>query len=115
VLRKISQGAGALYCSEEIFRELETKMLETALGTDKNRAKEVLEYVRAQAFFVKSKPLDEPKLRDRDDTHILACALAAQANLIVSLDKDILSLKTYGEAGIIHPKTFTYTITRNET
>lgn len=32
---------------------------------------------------------------DPDDDHVLACALAAQANLIVSGDHHLLDLKTY--------------------
>jgi len=33
--------------------------------------------------------------RDPDDDHVLACALAAQANAIVSGDRDLLSLGSY--------------------
>ena len=32
---------------------------------------------------------------DPDDDHVLACALAAQADLIVSGDSDLLDLKTF--------------------
>lgn len=34
-------------------------------------------------------------LADPDDDHVLACALAAQADLIVSGDSDLLNLKSY--------------------
>lgn len=34
-------------------------------------------------------------LADPDDDHVLACALAAQAELIVSGDPDLLNLKSY--------------------
>lgn len=33
--------------------------------------------------------------RDPDDDHVLACALAAQADLIVSGDRDLLDLGEY--------------------
>jgi len=34
-------------------------------------------------------------IRDPDDDHVLACALTARAELIVSGDKDLLDLNTY--------------------
>jgi len=34
-------------------------------------------------------------LADPDDDHVLACALGAKADLIVSGDSDLLNLKTY--------------------
>ncbi len=36
-----------------------------------------------------------PSSRDPDDDHVLACALAAQADLIVSGDRDLLTLREY--------------------
>jgi predicted nucleic acid-binding protein len=43
---------------------------------------------------------------DPPDNHILACALAGNANLIVSHDLDLLRLKTYEGIGIISPIDF---------
>ncbi len=39
--------------------------------------------------------LIEPTVRDPDDDHVLACATAAQAQLIVSRDKDLLDLHQF--------------------
>jgi len=47
---------------------------------------------------------------DPDDNHILACALAGEANLIVSRDLDLLRLKTYGTIGIVSPIDFLHTL-----
>ena len=44
------------------------------------------------ADIVEPQPLPAPVCRDPDDDHVLACALAAQATLIVSGDKDLLDL-----------------------
>jgi len=41
-------------------------------------------------------PLEIPRIvRDPDDDHVLACALAAKAEIIVSGDKDLLDLREY--------------------
>lgn len=47
---------------------------------------------------------------DLADNHILACALAGKANLIVSHDLDLLRLKTYEGIGIISPIDFLNTL-----
>ncbi|MCW5619571.1 MAG: putative toxin-antitoxin system toxin component, PIN family [Burkholderiales bacterium] len=39
--------------------------------------------------------------RDPDDDHVLACALAAHADLIVSGDRDLLDLKRYQDIEIV--------------
>lgn len=46
-------------------------------------------------------PLPEPVSRDPDDDHVLACALAAEATLIVSGDDDLLSLGRFRDIRIL--------------
>jgi putative PIN family toxin of toxin-antitoxin system len=43
---------------------------------------------------------------DEDDNRILECAVAGRASLIVSLDRHLLSLKTFQGIAIIHPSDF---------
>ncbi len=47
---------------------------------------------------------------DEDDNHIIACALAGKADLIVSGDKDLLRLKEYEGIAIIRPMDFLRTL-----
>ena len=47
--------------------------------------------------------------RDPEDNKILECALAGKADLIVSLDQDLIKLKIFKGIGIIHPKTLPWT------
>ena len=42
-------------------------------------------------------------LDDPDDDHVLACALAGNAELIVSGDRHLLSLKTFRGVPIVMP------------
>jgi putative PIN family toxin of toxin-antitoxin system len=47
-------------------------------------------------------PAEPPRVaRDPDDDHVLACALAANAELIVSGDRDLLDLATYQSIQIV--------------
>jgi len=47
--------------------------------------------------------------RDPEDNIILECAIAGNADLIISSDQDLIALKTFRGIGIIHPKTLTWT------
>lgn len=59
-------------------------------------AAELVQDYERLAETVTPQPLPAPVIiRDLDDDHVLACALAAQAQLIVSGDADLLGLKAY--------------------
>lgn len=45
---------------------------------------------------------------DPDDNRVLECALAAEADIIITMDRDLLRLKAFRNIAIIHPKTFSY-------
>ena len=47
-----------------------------------------------------------PVVRDPDDDKIVACAVAAGADYLVSRDKDLLTLKEHEGISIISPETF---------
>ena len=44
--------------------------------------------------------------RDREDDHILACALGARARYLVTGDKDLLELKEFRGIAILSPREF---------
>lgn len=52
-----------------------------------------------------AEPLDVPSVvpNDPDDDHVLACALAAKADLIVSGDRHLLALNRYQNIPIVSP------------
>ena len=49
---------------------------------------------------------------DPDDNKVLECAIEEDANIIITMDKDLLRLKTYRNIPIVHPNTFKYIIPR---
>ncbi len=58
-------------------------------------AAELVQDYEHLAEVVTPEPLPAPVSRDPDDDHVLACALAGKAELVVSGDADLLDLKMY--------------------
>jgi len=54
------------------------------------------------AIVIDAPPLPQPVCRDPKDDIVLACALAAQAQLIVSGDEDLLSIKVHEGIAIVN-------------
>ena len=46
-------------------------------------------------------PIPPTVLTDPDDDHVLACALTAKADLIVSGDRDLLTFKSFRQIPIV--------------
>ena len=59
--------------------------------------------LRESAELVASAPLPRPVSRDPDDDHVIAAAVAAQAEWIVTGDRDLLVLGSYEGIAIITP------------
>ncbi len=53
------------------------------------------------ATLVTPEPIPATVLNDPDDDHVLACALAAKADLIVSGDRHLLTLKSFQQIPIV--------------
>jgi uncharacterized protein len=52
---------------------------------------------------IEPRPLPQPVCRDPDDDEVLALAIAAKVELIVSGDKDLLSLRSFQGIPILAP------------
>jgi putative PIN family toxin of toxin-antitoxin system len=57
-----------------------------------------------EAIIVKTKPLVPPVCRDKDDDELLAAALAGEAEIILTGDKDLLVLKEFQGIKILTPR-----------
>ena len=97
-----------LFITPAMYRELQNKI---------EKKKEILSSARAQwmvyqidqvAISLTPKERIISGVRDKDDNKILECAVAAKADLIITMDKDLLKLKHFRAIGIVHPKTFFY-------
>jgi putative PIN family toxin of toxin-antitoxin system len=64
-------------------------------------AAELVQDYERLAEVVEPQPLPAPTSRDPDDDHVLACARAGKADLIVSGDRDLLILHEYQDIPIL--------------
>jgi putative PIN family toxin of toxin-antitoxin system len=88
-----------LYTSPTLLAELaevivRDKFAHRVLAAGLSPAELVQDYER-MVEVVEPEPLSDPICRDPDDDHVLACAMVADADLIVSRDKDLLELHEY--------------------
>jgi putative PIN family toxin of toxin-antitoxin system len=66
----------------------------------------LLKIYAEEATVVKPKPLAKPVCRDSDDDEVLATAIAAEAEIILTGDKDLLVLKEFQGIKIFPPRQF---------
>lgn len=64
-------------------------------------ARELVAGYGALATVINAEPIEPVILADPDDDAVLACALAAAAEIIVSGDSDLLDLKEYKEIRVL--------------
>ncbi len=102
-------GEGSLECftSEALLAEL-AGILGRAKFAAKLRQKnlsaaEIVARYREIAETVETAPIEEARLRDPDDAAVLACALAARAEAIVSGDDDLHALGSYQGIPVLSP------------
>ena len=85
-----------IYTSAALFAELEEVLgrakMERRFAAIGRTPAHLLDRYLALTRFVIAAPLAEAVSRDPDDDQVIACALAARANLIVSGDRDLLDL-----------------------
>ena len=83
--------------SEVLHRRKFTKPVQATGFT----AAEIVKHYQRLAHRVTVRQLTQRISRDADDDQVLACALAAKADFIVSGDKDLLSLKVFQAIPIV--------------
>jgi putative PIN family toxin of toxin-antitoxin system len=87
---------------EELERTLAKPKLASAIGRLGIDPPDLLARYRVLARTVRPKPVARLS-RDPDDDHVIACALAARADFIVTGDDDLLTLGSIEGARIVTP------------
>lgn len=86
---------------DELAATLAKKKLAKYVVATGLSAEQMLANYRRIATLVTAKQLEQQVSRDVDDDAVLACALAARADLIVSGDDDLLVLKNFNGVPIV--------------
>ena len=103
------QGKITLYSSPEIITELTTKLIGPKFGLSKEEARLIVKRINKSATFVKPKNHIH-LLKDEPDNRILECAVESRANLIVSGDRHLTTLKKYKHTGIVRAADLIYIV-----
>lgn len=107
LLEHVRAGTVAMISSPALLAELADVIgrskFDTILTRTHTSRERTLAEVRRLAEVVDPPPLPQPVCRDPDDDRVLALAIAAQVDLIVSGDDDLLSLGSFEGIRIVAP------------
>jgi putative PIN family toxin of toxin-antitoxin system len=92
--------------SPEILEEVEAVLYEDFPQVPYDKIEGVIRDILSYSQLIIPQQIMVKRLRDLKDTKIIACAVSAKADYIVTGDKDLLVLKKYGGIQISNPKTF---------
>lgn len=109
-----ANGNVALYTSVAILTETAKKLREKFLWDD-DRISGALKHISISKVGTVLKPVKKLNiLSDAPDNRVLECAKEAGANLIVTGDRHLLTLKEYEGTGITRVAGFLYSFRRKE-
>lgn len=99
-------GTATLCISTTLLAEFEEviqrEKFRARLAQTGHTAGEMISRLRKAAVVVDPTPIAVPaNLRDPDDVHVLACAIASACNAIVAGDKDLLAMKSFAGVPIL--------------
>jgi uncharacterized protein len=107
LLEQVRSGALTFISSPELLSELAEVLarpkFDEIVKRSQSSREQMLLQVRMLAEVMEPPPLPKPVCRDPDDDAVLALAIAAQADLIVSGDDDLLSLQSFEGIPILSP------------
>jgi len=107
LLARVRDGVISLVSSPAMLAELAEVLgrskFEAVLTGSHTSRERLLAEVRRLAEVIEPPALPQPVCRDPDDDHLLALALAAQAEAIVSGDHDLLVLQQFQGISVLDP------------
>lgn len=115
LLSQARRGAFALYLSDQIITETQAVLLEREHIRKRHpytdeQAIRFCRSLRSAFHLITHLPALRGVVRDPNDDHVVACALAASAQYLVTRDPDLLTLGTYTHVQMIRPEEFMHVI-----
>jgi len=109
-LQLAQRRAIASHISVELLLELETSLRRPKFQTQLQKRNQTVESLssiaRSISTLVAINSIEIPQLRDQNDVKILATAIAAQAQILVTGDLDLLVLHPFETIQILTPRDF---------
>ena len=107
LLEQVRNGRVTLLSSPallaELARVIERPKFDVILQRSNTSRVQTLAEVRQLAEVIDPPPLAQPVSRDPDDDAVLALAIAARADMVISGDADLLSLLSFENIPILTP------------
>jgi len=99
-----------IYASESLFLELETTLrrskFQPKILTLNTNIEDLLRVVKSLLNWCEITSLSVPELRDPKDTIILATAIAAKVQVLITGDQDLLILQKFRGISILTPQDY---------
>jgi putative PIN family toxin of toxin-antitoxin system len=94
-----------IFLTREILKDVREKLVKK-IKLPTAQAEAVIALIENNATIVTAADLPPSLCRDPDDVNILGAAKAANADYIISGDKDLWVLQSYGSAKIVKPREY---------
>jgi uncharacterized protein len=104
VFRAVLSAHELVTCAQ-VLQEVR-RILRITFGVPEPLIVEYLELIGQEAIMAGSEALPDLPIQDRDDATIVAAAIAARAQVLVTGDYELQSLKNIGQLRIISPRAF---------
>jgi uncharacterized protein len=98
-------AAHELVTCPQVLQEVR-RILRLKFGVPEPLIAEYLELIEQEAILAESQDLPDLPIQDQDDAAIVAAAISARAEVLVTGDHDLQSLKNIGKVRIISPRAF---------
>lgn len=105
VLLQIQNGEGVLYTSPPLLKEIE-EILVRKFKRPRTEVEAILRNIESYTSLVMPKTRLRVVTADPDDDRIIECAVAANADMIISGDNDLLSMKRFKNISILSLREF---------
>ena len=92
--------------SLEILEEVRSVLADFSPPVSYQRIQDIIRDILSYSHVIKIKNMEVKGLRDLKDVKIVACAVAAEADYIVTGDQDLLVLEHYEKIQIVKSKIF---------
>ncbi len=94
-----------LLLSEDVLNELK-KVLKSKFGVGQRLVDDFIELLKQDAVLCRCVSLPKVKLQDKDDLPTLGAAISANADVLVTGDKELLNLRSVENVEILSPRQF---------